>query len=57
MNNLIEPDVKLSSGKIVKHRRDPKGHQIAEPEMTEAEWREYCEIRAKNSPPGAFFIA
>lgn len=43
------PDIKLSTGRTITHRRIANGPQIATPttgpdEMTDAEWIEYCEI-------------
>lgn len=45
------PDIKLSTGKVIAHKRESNGYQLAftkgyedgENEMTHEEWQEYCE--------------
>ena len=44
----LNPDLTLSTGRIVKHSEQPDGSQLATPtpgpkEMTPAEWFEYCD--------------
>ena len=51
MTEIHEP-VRLSTGRTVIHYRLPNGAQAADiagsnPEMTEAEWLEYCEVLRK----------
>ena len=46
-------DIKLSTGRIVKHKRLENGSQLATPtpgnyEMTNSEWIEYCNIIQSN---------
>ena len=50
-NNLtgLRNDIKLSTGRVVKHTRMDNGAQLATPtpgnyEMTNSEWLEYCSI-------------
>lgn len=51
--NLARRDVTLSSGRIIRHRREPNGSELALPmtgpkAMTDAEFEEYVEaIRDK----------
>lgn len=51
---LPDPDMVLSSGRTVRHTREPNGAQLASivgnptGEMTRAEWEEYCVIGTKN---------
>ena len=45
----VRADIKLSTGRIVKHTRQENGSQLATPtpgcyEMTNLEWIEYCKI-------------
>jgi len=45
----VRADIKLSTGRIVKHERLENGAQLATPtpgsyEMTNSEWLEYCSI-------------
>jgi len=45
----VRADIKLSTGRIVKHTRQENGSQLATPtpgcyEMTNQEWIEYCKI-------------
>lgn len=47
--NEVRQDIKLSTGRIIRHTRMPNGAQDATPTtgdiaMTHAEWAEYCAI-------------
>lgn len=50
--NAPSPDLVLSTGRVVAHRREPNGSQTAYVRsadggmeaMTEAEWSEYCAL-------------
>ena len=49
---MIAPDLKLSTGRTVKHALQPNGSQLATPtpgpeEMTPEEWGEYCDLIAR----------
>jgi len=48
----IRKDIKLSTGRIIRHTREANGAQRAtptsgNPEMCENEWVEYCNIISK----------
>jgi len=50
-------DIKLSTGKIIKHERQPNGSQTARPAMTHAEALEHEQILAGEHKRGPWLIA
>jgi hypothetical protein len=48
-NENVTPDIELSSGRVIRHTREPNGSQLATPTtgsyaMTDEEWLEYVSI-------------
>ena len=51
-------DITLSSGRVIRHTREPNGAQLATPttgpaELTYAEWSEYCDLVVFNAAGSA----